>query len=202
MELVDPLEIEHKRRQLVRLLISYNDFKQAAEFAALARSSDGHYAFENHLMSGAAFDQMNILRALNMAACVSYCRPFSGNDRSTEPKISDLPQRFVRELDSEERKLHDHLLELRDTSYVHSDSAAWDLDLSWRNGKCGLEHNDVWAPFKQDWLKRIQALSNKMRERCHAERQSIESELYPILGGAEESSDTNAAQPGVKPDVE
>ena len=186
MALIDPLEIEHKRRQLVRLLISYNDFKQAAELAALARSSDGHYAFEHHIMGDAAFDQINILRALNIAACVAYCRPFSGNDRTADPKISDLPQRFVRELDAEERELHDHLLELRDTSYVHSDSTAWDLELSWHNRKCGLEHNDVWAPFKQDWLDRIQALSNKMRERCFAERQSLERDLYPMLGGSEE----------------
>jgi hypothetical protein len=172
-------ENEAKRRQLVRLLISYNDFRQAAEFALLAQNSDGHYAFENNLMISSGFDQMNILRALNISTCLAYSRPFSGNDRQTTPKIPDLPGRFVRELCAEERELHDHLLQLRKTAYAHSNSAAWDLDLDWFAGKASFTHEDVWAPFTKEWLEKIQNLSNKMRERCLVERKKLERELAP-----------------------
>lgn len=112
--------------------------------------------------------------------CMAYARPFSGNDRRTEPKIIfDFQERLVFGLSGEERELHNELLELRNTAYGHSDSGAWDLEVGWLQGRAFPVHNDVWAPFQREPTKRIQALAVKMRERCFAERQKLEKELAP-----------------------
>ena len=45
-------------------------------------------------------------QALNCAMIISYCRPFSRNDRRSKGKIPDLPKRYLRVLDLHEREIH------------------------------------------------------------------------------------------------
>lgn len=68
-----------------------------------------------------------ILEALNAAMIVAHCRPFSGNERQTRPKIPDLPARFLGCLTDQERYVHDVAMNDRHTVVAHSNSEAWDL---------------------------------------------------------------------------
>lgn len=96
--------VTYDDKQFNRNLISSEDFIEAKEYL------------------NAIDDELDavIRKALFVAAIVSYCRPFTANHgkESAEPSISE---KFVNELRSEQRTLHDRLMELRHTVIAHSD---------------------------------------------------------------------------------
>ncbi len=63
-----------------------------------------------------------ILKALLMAATVTYCRPFTNNlGNKDDGATASISGKFVNELTDEEKKLHKTLIDLRNTVLVHSD---------------------------------------------------------------------------------
>jgi hypothetical protein len=103
-----------KLRLFNRILISYNDFKQAHKIAALILDGDlyRNYPTEN----------LVLVIALNMAAVVAYSRPFinSGSDLAH----NRLPGRVLRILNAEELELHETVIKNRNTMMAHSDADA------------------------------------------------------------------------------
>jgi hypothetical protein len=116
---------------------------------------------------------------------VAYCRPFSKNERGGDTKVPSLPERFLRVLTKDERKIHDVVKEDRNTSLAHSDSADWNLRLQiFRLG--GKEFlvpltHDVHAPLTLDATKQFPGVCFKSREACFVERLRLEPELRPYL---------------------
>lgn len=103
-------EKEAKLRLFYRLLISYNDSRQASQ---IARYILKHrlQAKVDRLRGERRYRVMLLWQALNCAMVVAYCRPFPGNDRRTARRIPDLPRRFLATLRSEERRFMSLLYE-------------------------------------------------------------------------------------------
>lgn len=119
-------EVKGKLRQFYRLLMSYNDFKQANEIAT--------YILDEKLHDNVSKNRV-LIEALNCAMIVAYARPFSGNDQKIEIKIPDLPENILNGLTDEELEIHNVVLEDRNKVLAHSDSEAhslrpeaWEID--------------------------------------------------------------------------
>lgn len=169
----DP-EIHGKLRQFHRILMSYIDFKEAAAISSSILDDDLHAdPSENRVL----------LRALNQAMIVSYCRPFSGNDGRNG--IPDLPGRFLRDLTAAEKAIHDVVVGDRNAALAHSDSAAWNLRpvvLKVR-GKLFLApvHDDVHAPLTKEATIEFRDLCLKLLESTFQARMRLEPEVIRYL---------------------
>lgn len=174
-ELESP-EVRGKLLQFHRVLMSYIDFQQAAEIAS--------YILGHNLHERQSGDRL-LLRSLNTAMVIAYCRPFSKNERGGDSKVPNLSERFLRVLTIDERKLHDDVREDRNTALAHSDSAAWGLRLQILRLDIGDTlvpvHRDVHASLTRDAAKKFQGMCIKLREACFEERLRLEPELRPYL---------------------
>ena len=165
-------EIRGKLRQFYRLLMSYNDFKQANDIATYILREK----FHDHIVKNRI-----IIEALNCAMIIAYCRPFSGNDPNATIKIPDLPPKFFRDLTEKEKEVHNVVVEDRNTLLAHSDSQAHDLrPQAWvvNNKKILVPwSNDTKAPLTEEATTTFQELSEKLRERVYEERMKLEPSL-------------------------
>jgi hypothetical protein len=175
MELDDSLDPETKGRirQFCRLLISYNDFKHAIDVAA--------YILDENLHERKRGESRMLLEALNCAMIVSYCRPFSGSDKKTAEKVPDLPGKFLRVLNTQEREVHETAMKDRNTLLAHSDSQAWDVRptiLDTGASKILLPlSDDTRAPFTREATTTLKSAAYKLQEAVFAERMNWEPKL-------------------------
>ncbi len=163
-------EVRWKLRQFYRLILSYGDFKQAHYISS--------YILLNKLHDS---EDRRLLEALNCAMIISYCRPFSGNDRSFDSKIPDLPSSLLKNLTDDEKEIHEIALADRNTLLAHSDSCAHDLQPEvWtiKDTKILMPvKNDTRAPLTKEATEVFQSLSGKMRDVVFNERMQLEPEL-------------------------
>jgi len=102
--------IDKERKLYIRRHMSLNDISQSASFLKKLRQTD-----DNELRL-----------ALETAAVVSYCRPFSGNDKHLEAtKRPDL------DFTDKEQEIHDNILKLRRKVYAHTDMEPRDPFFDW-----------------------------------------------------------------------
>ena len=90
-----------------RYTIALQDFEKAQQYISTART---------HSPSSLEFE------ALWFAAIVSYCRPFSRNERSRRPRAK--PKLAIKEfgkLSDSQRKVHQQCMQLRNTALAHSE---------------------------------------------------------------------------------
>lgn len=168
-----------------RILISYNDFKQAHEIASLLLDGDlyRNYPRENR----------HLVIALNMAAVVAYSRPFL--DSRGKLAHNRLPGRILRNLNAEKLELHETVLEDRNTMMAHSDGDANEaipLVMETDRGPIVTPKNaSAYATtLLPEAMRILKALSLELQERCFALRQEMEPALIPFLPTAQvESSD-------------
>ena len=165
-----------KLRLFNRILISYNDFKQAHEIASLLVAGDLYRDYPRQ--------NRHLVIALNMAAIVAYARPFlnSGSDLAH----SRLPGRVLRSLNAEELALHKAVLEDRNTIMAHSDAdanVAIPLVMETDRGPMVIPKNA--SPYAMPLLpKAMQLLGEmaiKLQEHCFALRQEMEPEVISFL---------------------
>lgn len=160
--------------------MSYVDFQQAAGIADYILSSGLHERYPQDRFA---------LQGLNCAMVIAYCRPFSGNDQRASLKVPDLPGRILQVLSSEERSLHETLLEERHTMLAHSDSDAWEPQPHYiRIGSSEMlipSFDYVHSPLLPEVVEQVKAMSDKLREACFEERQRLEAEVKPYLAVVE-----------------
>lgn len=108
--------------QLVRSIISFYDISSACYI--------GRTILENKYHDIPS--QRELLIALNSAMIISYCRPFSGNDKKLINKIGDLSERFLFVYNSEEKQMHIDLIKRRNKFFAHSDSDRIDLKICYK----------------------------------------------------------------------
>lgn len=165
-----------KLRLFNRILISYNDFKQAYEIASLLVDGDlyRNYPRENR----------HLVIALNMAAVVAYSRPFlnSGSDLAH----NRLPGRVLRNLNAEELALHETVIEDRNTMMAHSDAdanATIPLVMETDRGPMVIPKNaSAYAtPLLPKAMQLLSVMALKLREHCFALRQEMEPEVISFL---------------------
>lgn len=168
-------------RLFLRLLISYNDFQQAADIASYILRHKFQEKVER--LRGQRRYRIKLLwQALNCAMVIAYCRPFSGNDRRSARHIPDLPPRFLKSLTHAERELHRTAIEERNTLFAHSDSEAWNLRPHLLETSPGSKilvplHSDARAPFLHEVVERLLDMCIKLRESVFEERMRLEKEL-------------------------
>ncbi len=165
-----------KLRLFNRVLISYNDFKQAHEIASLLVDGDlyRNYPRENR----------HLVIALNMAAVVAYSRPFlnSGSDLAH----NRLPGRVLRNLNAEELALHETVIEDRNTMMAHSDAdanVAIPLVMETDRGPMVIPKNaSAYAtPLSSKAMQLLSVMALKLQEHCFALRQEMEPEVISFL---------------------
>lgn len=165
-----------KLRLFNRILISYNDFKQAHEIASLLLEGDlyRNYPKENR----------HLVTALNMAAVVAYCRPFlnSGSDLAH----NRLPGRALRAFTAEEMEVHEAVLRDRNTMMAHSDADAnvsVPLVMETRRGPMVVPKNaGAYAtPLLPEAMQVLSGMSVKLQEHCFIMRKELEPEVISFL---------------------
>jgi len=181
-------EQEHKYKQYLRLLISYNDFKQAAEIADLILS-EKYFERRKKIRGHEGQKNRKLWEGLNCTMVIAYCRPFSGNDKNGKNKIPDLPKNILTCLTKEEKELHKIIMEERNTFLAHSDSEAWKISPRYIQQE-GTErkilfpaHQDVRAPLLPESVRMISKMSRKLMEETFQRRMMLEKELkdfFPI----------------------
>jgi len=166
-----------------RVLISYNDFKQAHEIASLL--------IEQNLYENYPRENRVLVIALNMAAIVAYSRPFL--DSKGKLAHNRLPEKVLRLLNDEERKVHETVLEDRNTMMAHSDADAnQSIPLV-----MGIENRSIIVPknaspyatvLLPEAMQVLCDMSYKLQEYCFKLRQKMEPNMLSILPRAEMES--------------
>ena len=165
-----------KLRLFNRVLISYNDFKQAHEIAALLVDGDLYREYPRQ--------NRHLVIALNMAAIVAYARPFL--DSGGELAHNRLPGRVLRQLTAEEMALHETVLQDRNTMMAHSDA---DANLSIplvmetdRGPVVAPKNASAYATtLLPESMRLLRAMAIKLQEQCFVLRQELEPELVSFL---------------------
>lgn len=154
-------EIHGKLRQFQRVLMSYIDFEQAGSIAHHIIEADLHNDYLRN---------RSLLQGLNCGMVVAYCRPFAGSKNRDAKSVPDLPGRFLRVLDEDERALHAIVLEDRNTVLAHSDSEAWNMRpvIHRFAGSDVLVplHHDAHAPLTSEATRQLGRMCDKLREAC------------------------------------
>ena len=101
-----PTAISQLNAQFNRTHISELDFKEAEEYLRSLRGKR----------------LMPVQRALLLSAIIAYCRPFTQNETTPNPKATpQLAINAAKELEPDEYLLHTRLLELRHKALAHSE---------------------------------------------------------------------------------
>jgi hypothetical protein len=194
-------EWEAKLRLFERLLISYNDFKQAWEIADYIARHKLHDKVER--LSGSRRRRIQLLwQALNCSMVVSYCRPFCGNTRRSARRVPDLPGRFVKALNPNERELHAVAMEDRNKLLAHSDPDAWNMRAFLLESAPGRKmlvplSSDVRAPLVHDAVVQLRDMCGKLMELVFQERMTLEKDLADVLPVVT-ADDLRCEKPGEK----
>jgi hypothetical protein len=165
-----------KLRLFNRVLISYNDFKQAHEIATLL--------VDGSLYRDYPRENRHLVIALNMAAIVAYTRSFL--DSGGELAHNRLPGRGLRQLTAEEMALHETVLEDRNTMMAHSDADAnlsIPLVMHTDQGPIVVPKNasPYAAPLLPESMQLLRTMAFKLQEHCFVLRQELEPEVVSFL---------------------
>jgi len=169
-------QIDGRIRQFKRIAMSFADFKDAFEMSKHIIECDLHSDFEKNKL---------ILSSLNCSMIIAYCRPFSGNDTRNSIKIADLSLNSLSGLSSVERKMHDYVINERNTLLAHSDSQA--VDLKFVINEYGtikkLQPIRNWslAPLTLANVKIFNAMASKLLSYVATKRKDLEPEIITIL---------------------
>jgi hypothetical protein len=160
-----------------RILVSYNDFKQATDISSHILTANFHRDYPER--------DRHVLQAFNCAMIIAYARPFSGN-RGSKSMLAALPERFLSGFTSDERTLHHVVLKDRNEVLAHSDHSAWRLRLSvvtsaGRRPMLVPLHQDVRAPLDEKHTRMFKDMAHKLMEAVFAERCVLEKELVDVL---------------------
>ena len=159
-----------------RILISYNDFKQAHEIASLLLEGDFYRNYPR--------ENCHLVTALNMAAIVAYSRPFL--DGKGELAHNRLPGKILKQLNSKEMEIHRTVLNDRNTMMAHSDADAnisIPLVIETDDRKIVIPKNA--SPYNTlllpESMQLLRDMALKFREHCFVLRQEVELEMIQFL---------------------
>jgi hypothetical protein len=161
----DALKLE---AQFNRVNISRKDFTEAEDYLR---------AYGDEL-SG------TLRRALLVAAIVAYARPFTSNEGGTKRlatvRLTGNPKRI---LSSEEFRLHEQILGLRNEAVAHSDydrKATWFIERLWTGSRTKSKPFDVLSETIP--IDTFLAMCTKMWSHCTGRLQRLSRELPPRGG--------------------
>lgn len=141
--------MDEAKRQLRRLILSADDLAQARRIA--------EYILEMGLYREKTDQDAIVGRGLQMAAIVSYARPFSGN-YSFEHTVGQLAEIHLNDLTEPPRAIHERMLRLRNRALAHTDADVRDLDvriIDWMGKPTSLptSHNPFASLPADEWQR-------------------------------------------------
>ena len=188
-ETQESLRQRAERRNLGRLHIAASDLYQAYELAEiLYERAVQEEAEENTAATDVASEAEEDFRrrravaiGLETAMIIAYCRPFLNSSGGRAGQVAyRLGARYLRAYDEHERKLHDRLIDRRNSEVAHSDGDAYSLMLTvsqiaghslatpiMRN-PFPLVHLDAVIALRSMIPKLLSAIANEQR-RLHAQ---------------------------------
>jgi hypothetical protein len=151
--------------------------------ALLLGAIDMNHAHAAASALDAEADEVNVMRALETAIAVSYARAF------TNSSLLRLDAEDFAPADPDARRLHEYLLELRDTVYAHTDknsgrTATIDVISATGLGNLGglpvsfgTEVWEEWLPLPREWIPAMQSLFREQQNRLREEAAAIQLQL-------------------------
>lgn len=166
---------EEEFRLFNRLLLSYNDFKQAHEIATMLLENDHYEKYP---------ENRSLVHALNLAVIVAYSRPFKVS--RGQLALKTLPGDVLSGFDEEQMKIHQQVLSDRDTMMAHSDADANNvipqvLDLGHRKMLLPTNASPYETPLLPEAMKKLSAMAYELQERVFEMRMEIEPRIIDKL---------------------
>ena len=119
-------ETKAKKAQLIRLLISFDDLKEAFDIAGILQEEISKPT-DKILRRDLKIHNIKC-ESLSDALTIAYARPFSGNDKKKKNSIPDLSQNVLKILGYENKQLHQFIIDHRNKAVAHSDSELIDME--------------------------------------------------------------------------
>jgi hypothetical protein len=169
-----------KLRLFNRILISYNDLKQTHEIASLLLGGDFYKDYPTN--------NRHLVIALNMAAIVSYSRPFL--DSKGELAHNRLPAKVLKQLNAKEMEVHHIVLNDRHTMMAHSDpdaniSIPLVIEITGQSILYPKNSAPYAIPLLPETMQLLSEMALKLRDYCFTLRQEMEPELIQFLPRAQ-----------------
>jgi len=166
--------IEDLKRQYRRLSLAEEDLQEARAFALAILELDLHSRPKEPLDTE--------LRALSLAAVVSYGRAFVKTESSEEsPATEFVPKSVRRCLSAEEKDLHQKLLRLRHEELAHSDLRRLGLQIELVDGG---DISMFWVtrvPLSKREVQRLKGMTEKLIDELLRRFEILRSKLPPRL---------------------
>lgn len=166
---------EEEFRLFNRLLLSYNDFKQAHEVAS-ELLKNGYYDDYPH--------NRTLVHSLNLTVIVAYSRPFKVS--RGQLALKSLPERVLSEFDHEQMEIHQQVLCDRDTMMAHSDADANNvlpqvLDLEGKKILIPMNASPYATPLLREAMEKLAAMAYCLQEKVFEMRMEIEPRIIDKL---------------------
>ncbi len=167
--------INHQLSQLNRVLISLVDFEHCHGVTK--------HILEKKLHELDTHSNRYLLEGMCVGMIVAYCRPFSGNNGG------DLPNRFINNLNDDEKETHHHALLLRHKALAHSDNEAWEMSPHYIKTESNERilvpfYNCVHDPVSISFTTKLMHLAKKQWKQCikfQKELEELVGEHIPIF---------------------
>lgn len=171
---------EEEFRLFNRLLLSYNDFKQAHEVAS-ELLENGYY--DDYPQNRA------LVHALNLTVIIAYSRPFKASRGQLALKY--LPEEVLSGFDKEQMEIHQQVLCDRDTMMAHSDSDANNVipqvqDLGNRKILIPMNASPYARPLLREAMDKLVVMAYELQEKVFKMRMEIEPKIIDKLPVARE----------------
>lgn len=175
---------EEDFRLFNRLLLSYNDFKQAHEVAS-ELLENGYYDDYPH--------NRTLVHALNLTVIIAYSRPFTVS--RGQLALKSLPEQVLCKFDQEQMEIHHQVLCDRDTMLAHSDADANNalpqvVDLGHKKILVPLNASPYATPLLREAMETLAVMSYCLHEKVFEMRMEIESRIIDKLPVARVENET------------
>ena len=166
---------EEEFRLFNRLLISYNDFKQAHEVACELLRNGYYDDYPNN---------RTLVHALNLTVIIAYSRPFKAS--RGELALRSLPEEFLSGFNKEQMNIHRQVLIDRDTMMAHSDSDANNvipqaLDLGHKKILLPMNASPYATHFLPEVMEKLAEMALELQEKVKSMRVEIEPRIIDKL---------------------
>lgn len=166
---------EEEFRLFNRLLLSYNDFKQAHEVAFELVDNDYYEKYP---------ENRHLVHALNLAVIIAYSRPFKVS--RGQLALKTLPEDFLSGFDEEKMEIHHQVLNDRDTMMAHSDADANNvvpqaLDLGHRKMLMPTNASPYATHLLPEVMDKLSTMAFELQEKVFEMRMEIEPRIIDKL---------------------
>ena len=166
---------EDEFRLFNRLLLSYNDFKQAHEVALELVKGDYYKKYP---------ENRHILHAFNLTVIIAYSRPFKTS--RGQLALRSLPKDVLSDFDEEKMEIHHQVISDRDTMMAHSDADANNvvpqaLDLGHRRILMPSNASPYAIHLLPGVMEKLAAMAFELQEKVFGMRMEIEPRIIDKL---------------------